>query len=662
MTEHKNHTIEELIEVVKKKNPHVNPDSILKTYEFAADAHKDEFRASGEPFIIHPLEAAYTIAELGMDEASISAALLHDVVEDTGKKLEEIKQKFGEDVAILVDGVTKISEIKPKSKDLAEAENIRKILLATCHDIRVIIIKLADKLHNMRTLSSLSPKRQFEIAKETLDIYAPIAYRLGMENMKAELEDLAFKFVYPETYKELSEKIHQKREERESDIDKFKKILEGKLEENKINAKIKGRAKHLYSIWKKMMRKNRPFEEIYDVLALRVVTKSVKECYDSLGIIHQLWKPIPGHIKDYIAMPKANMYQSLHTIVMAEKGWIIEIQIRTEEMDKIAEEGIAAHWAYKGATHTAQKMGGAASSAAQNEKFDKKISWLRQIQDWQKDEHDAKNFVDSIRVDLFQDEIYCFTPKGDVIELPKGATVLDFAYAVHTGVGDICTGGRVNGTFTSIRHVLRTGDVIEIITAKNQHPTRSWLKIAKTSKAKNKIRKYIQEKETIPIGHIKEKHVDSKENIKTIIDIEGIKKAKDVKLAKCCTPLPGDPVVGFASRTDIVTVHKIDCKNIGRIEPEVKKKVKITWQGNVSTKMQLKVEANDRVGLFADVLNTISATGTNMDSARAKIIGKELAEITFYAEVDDMDHLRDLIERIKRIQSVKRVYVGRLGM
>ncbi len=654
------HTIDEIIEVAKKKNANVNEELIRKAYLFAADAHKDEFRASGEPFIIHPIEAAYTIAELGMDAASICAALLHDVVEDTGKKLAEIEKEFGKDVALLVDGVTKISEIKPKSKDMAEAENIRKILLATTHDIRVIIIKMADKLHNMRTLSSLSEKRQFEIARETLDIYAPIAYRLGMEKIKAELEDLAFKYVYPETYKDLSEKINQKKGERESEIDHFRKMLDDKLKENKIEAKIKGRAKHLYSIWKKMIRKNRPFEEIYDVLALRVVTKDVKGCYDTLGIVHQLWKPIPGHIKDYIAMPKANMYQSLHTIVMAEEGTIIEIQIRDEEMDKIAEEGIAAHWAYKGATHKGHP--GQSGAATQSEKFDKKLSWLRQIQDWQTEEKDAKNFVDSVRVDLFQDEIYCFTPKGDVIELPKGATVLDFAYAVHTGIGDICTGGRVNGTFTSIRHILRTGDVIEIITAKNQHPTRSWLKIAKTSKARNKIRKYIQEMETIPVGHMKEKHVEISEDVKSIIEIDGVKKPKMIKLAKCCTPLPGDPVLGFVSRTDIITVHKIDCKNIDKITAEVKKKVKINWRGDVSTKMQLKVEANDRVGLFADILNTISATGTNMSEAKAKMVNKELAQVTFYAEVDDIDHLKDLIERIKRIQSVKRVYIGRMGM
>lgn len=639
---------EELIKKVKEYNPGADEALIRRAYEVAERVHRNERRASGEPFIIHPLAVADSLAEFRMDEASICAALLHDVVEDTEESLEKLREEFGEEIAMLVDGVTKITKLKSKSREEYQVESLRKMLFATARDIRIIIIKLLDKLHNMKTLDYLPREKQVRIAKEVMDIYAPIAYRLGIEKVRWQLEDLAFKYLEPEKFREIDEKIKRNKKAREEYVENVRQVLENALKENKIPSTVIGRIKHHYSIYRKMLRKERTFEEIFDVVALRIITDNVDNCYKVIGVIHNIWKPIPRRFKDYIAMPKVNLYQSLHDVVIGEGGTIIEIQIRTEEMDKIAENGIAAHWKYKG--------------LETDKKFDKKLTWLKEIMDWQQ-EAPAKEFVESLEIDFFKNEIYTFTPKGDVIELPKGATPIDFAYAVHSSVGDRCAGAKVNGAFVSLRHELRTGDVIEIITSKTQRPNIGWLKIIKTAKARNKIKKYLYDEEKLPARGAKkiEREELPATKAQSLIMIEGVKPSK-IKIAKCCNPLPGEDIVGYSDKTRGVIIHKANCDSIKKLKESQKKKVKTVWRSDFSSLVELKVEALDRVGLLADVLNTIAATGTNLDTANAKMLGKEMAECTFKVKIDDLDHLRNLIERIKKLKDVKKIHIGKLGI
>ncbi len=630
--------LRKVIRKIKSYSQNPNLDSVAKAYEFARQAHENAKRASGEPFIQHPLNVAYLLAELKLDVNCIAAALLHDVVEDSDTSIELISKEFGSEISLLVDGVTKISKLPYSDPYEANAENIRKMLLATVKDIRVILIKLADRLHNMRTLEYLPQDKRIKIADEALNIYAPLAYRLGIASIKWELEDIAFKHLQPETYKMFKEKFGKKRWQREIDIIKAKRAIEKELANSGISAEVTGRPKHFYSIYKKMLSKKRSFEELYDLMALRIITESVKDCYESLGIIHAIWKPIPGGFKDYIAMPKFNMYQSLHTTVIGSEGQPIEIQIRTREMHRTAEEGIAAHWQYKGVYG--------------DKEFDKKLSWLRQILDWQRDSKDTKDFMEFLKVDFFEDEIYVFTPRGKVISLPQESTPLDFAYAVHSSIGDTCTGSIVNGRIMPLRYQLRNGDIVRILTSKTATPHRDWLKIVKTSKAKDNIRHAIKQKEGIPASSLaKSQSLDELPGSSLVdIPLSGI----SVKLGKCCHPLPGDFIIGYPSTNKRITVHKEGCLNI---KPRGRSLIDLSWNNDFNSELELKVIASDRVGLFADVLNTVATAGTHVRNAKAKLLSNDLAECSFSFLPESADHIKDIVNKIKRIQSIRKVFI-----
>ena len=620
------HKIDSLIELVKKNNPDADTELILKAYHLADGAHKDQKRLSGEAYIIHPVSVAYILAEYKMDTETIVAAILHDVIEDTSYTYDDIKEMFNEQVADLVEGVTKIGKIEYQSKEESQAENLRKMVLAMSKDIRVILIKLVDRLHNMRTLEYMKESKQIEKSRETLDIYAPIANRLGIQTIKAELEDLALKYLDPDGYYDLVKKVKMKKQSREEYINKVIKILEKKIDEVGIEAKIYGRSKHFYSIYRKMKAQNRNFDEIYDLIAVRVIVDSVKDCYGVLGIVHTQWKPIPGRFKDYIAMPKPNMYQSIHTTVIGPNGDPFEIQIRTKEMHETAEYGIAAHWKYKE---------GITDSNNKELRYENKMSWLRQILEWQKELDNANDLVETIKVDLLNEEVYVFTPQGKVVELPMGSCPLDFAYRIHSDVGNSCVGAKVNGKIVPLNYTLNNGDIVEIMTSKNSNgPSRDWLNFTKSAHARNKIRQYFKTEETeenIAKGktmlerEIKREGlqdtkllstselevVSDKMGYKTLSDFyaaigySGVKigtvlqkmrllfpkefpepeeevvikktaKLKksnssvivaghneiDVRFSKCCNPVPGDKIVGYITVGRGISVHRTDCPNV----------------------------------------------------------------------------------------------------
>lgn len=620
------HKIDSLIELVKKNNPDADTEMILKAYHLADGAHKDQKRLSGEAYIIHPVSVAYILAEYKMDTETIVAAILHDVIEDTSYTYDDIKEMFNEQVADLVEGVTKIGKIEYQSKEESQAENLRKMVLAMSKDIRVILIKLVDRLHNMRTLEYMKESKQIEKSRETLDIYAPIANRLGIQTIKAELEDLALKYLDPDGYYDLVKKVKMKKQSREEYINKVIKILEKKIDEVGIEAKIYGRSKHFYSIYRKMKAQNRNFDEIYDLIAVRVIVDSVKDCYGVLGIVHTLWKPIPGRFKDYIAMPKPNMYQSIHTTVIGPNGDPFEIQIRTKEMHETAEYGIAAHWKYKE---------GITDSNNKELRYENKMSWLRQILEWQKELDNANDLVETIKVDLLNEEVYVFTPQGKVVELPMGSCPLDFAYRIHSDVGNSCVGAKVNGKIVPLNYTLNNGDIVEIMTSKNSNgPSRDWLNFTKSAHARNKIRQYFKKEEkeeniakgkTMLEREIKREGlqdtkllstselevVSDKMGYKTLSDFyaaigySGVKigivlqkmrllfpkefpepeeevvikktaKLKksnssvivaghneiDVRFSKCCNPVPGDKIVGYITVGRGISVHRTDCPNV----------------------------------------------------------------------------------------------------
>jgi GTP pyrophosphokinase len=474
--------VEDITEAIHSYNPEANIDVIWKAYVYSAKVHRGQVRLSGEPYLSHPLEVAHILTRLKMDEACVAAGLLHDTIEDTISTPEEIREHFGEEILSLVDGVTKISKIEFASSEEQQAENYRKMILAMSKDIRVILIKLCDRLHNMRTLEYMSADKREKISRETLDIFAPLANRLGIGWMKLELEDSAFKYLYPEKYKELMDRVAEKYEERVKFIGEIAIVINKELEKAEIKGKVMGRPKHYYSIYKKMIDQSISFDQVFDIIGLRIITDTVKDCYSILGTIHSIWKPIPGKIKDYIAMPKANMYQSLHTTVIVPPSHRVEFQIRTEEMHRIAENGIAAHWRYKEVSKKDEKAA----------KVDERFAWLKHILEWQKDMKDPKEFLETMRIDLFPDEVYVFTPKGKVISFPKGATPIDFAYYIHTDVGDKCVGAKVNGKIVPLKYNLGNGDIIEILTSPAHKPSRDWLKIVRTSRARTKIRNYLK--------------------------------------------------------------------------------------------------------------------------------------------------------------------------
>src|SRR6516164_9368253 len=479
----------DLLRKIRSYRPNDDLTLVKKAYDFSLRHHQGQTRASGEPYLVHPLEVAILLAEMRLDVTAIVAGLLHDAVEDTSVTVEEIKAEFGEQVAHIVEGVTKISKIDFASSEEAQAENVRKMVLAMMDDIRVVLIKLADRLHNMRTLKFLSPERQRKIAKETLEIYAPIAHRLGMGKIRGELEDLAFQYVDPISYNQVKEAIESRRKEGEAFLEHIQKIIEEKLRENNIDAKVEARIKRIYSIWQKLQRQRISVDQIYDMMALRIITKSVNDCYAVLGLIHNQWRPVPGRIKDMIAMPRPNLYQSLHTTVIAENGHAFEVQIRTEDMHKMAEEGIAAHWKYKDGPISAVD--------------EKRLAWLRQVVEWQRDVTDPNEFLSTLKIDLFPEEVYTFSPKGKIVILPRDATPVDFAYTIHSEVGNTCVGAKVNGRIVQLRYKLRSGDIVEILTQPGHQPSRDWLGFVKSSRARQKIKHWLkihQRERAIEIG------------------------------------------------------------------------------------------------------------------------------------------------------------------
>jgi len=715
-----------LIERVRTTRPDVDVSAVERAWNYAEQAHDGQIRESGEPYFDHPAAVAFILADMDLDPNTIAAGLLHDVVEDTGKHYEELASVFGPEVAGLVDGVTKLSRMDFKTREEQQAESLRKMFVAMAKDIRVILIKLADRLHNMRTLRECQLDKQKRVAGETVEIYAPLAHRLGMWRIKWELEDLALRYLEPSVYYELVEKVATKRQEREGHIEEARQTLSAALEEIGVPAEIQGRPKHFYSIYQKMIKQGKDFSEIWDLMGLRVIVGTLRECYAVLGAVHSIWKPIPGRFKDYVAMPKSNMYQSLHTTVIGPRGEPLEIQIRTWEMHRTAEYGIAAHWRYKD--------GGAGGGD-----FEDKITWLRQILDWQKETHNGTEFVETLKVDLFSDEVYVFTPKGDVKTLPAGSTPIDFAYAVHTDIGNRCMGARVNGRMVPLGTPLATGDIVEIVTNKAQTgPSRDWLNIAKTSKAKGKIRQWFKEqrreesiergKEMLErdlrrMGH--EVHANVKEErlaevahkfgyqsaddllasigygklsaamaVGKLVPEKAVEKSPEsvfeeaarplsgavrssrsthgvvvrgidnvlVRFARCCNPVPGDPIVGYITRGRGVSVHREDCPNISTMMGEDEgRQVDVSWDmGNATSyPVEIEMEASDSPGLLTGVMNAVLEMKAHVSAVNARTLRNRMALINMTVEINDVAHMNNVIGRLKRLQGVQNVHRAR---
>ncbi|EOQ87698.1 putative GTP diphosphokinase [Leptospira yanagawae serovar Saopaulo str. Sao Paulo = ATCC 700523] len=666
---------QELFDAVQKRLGPEKAQLVEKAYHIADKMHEGQKRLSGEPYIIHPMNVASVLDDLGLDERAIAAGLLHDVVEDTSYSKEDMAREFGEDIAALVEGVTKISEIKSQSKETEAAENIRKMLLATIKDVRVMLIKLADKTHNVRTLKFQPEEKQKRIAKEVLSLYAPIAGRLGVYKVKFELEDLAFQSLHPEEYQEIKKRVSAKKSERDEYIEKIKIILKQRLAEINIDARIDGRAKHFYSIYRKMVTKEKSFSEIFDLRAVRIIANEIKDCYGVLGIVHTLWTPIPGRFKDYIATPKTNLYQSLHTTVFGPDGRPMEVQIRTKEMNAIAENGVAAHWAYKESTNLTRS-----SVILQNGVENAfRMKWLEILKSWQDPSLDSKEFMEELQYDLHEDEVFVFTPKGEIIEMPKGATVLDYAFRIHTDVGLHARGGKVNGRMVTLRTELKSGDQVEIITEKNSKPSPIWLRIVKTSGARQKLRAYFRklqedsQKETI--GSVLEaSNPTFDEN--TIKEIKKVKIKKPtkpnpnqeetkefgisvagwndvpVRVASCCTPIPGDEIIGFITRGRGVSVHKKDCTTATK-QLEWMKTIPVRWEGpGEPIPIQIEVRAKDVQGIYLSMVESISSTETNILEAGASSHPNGTLTAKFMLEVDHLDQLKEILENLRMIQGV----------
>ena len=735
MSENVNHTIEEVLENAKKSNRRADLKLIRRAYDFAKSKHGEQLRRSGEPYIIHPVQVAYILSTLGLDESTICAALLHDVIEDTDVTLQDLSKEFSPEIAEMVDGVTKLGKLNYTSEQEQQVENYRKMFLAMGKDIRVILIKLADRLHNMRTLKYLARDRQIANARETMDLYAPLANRLGMYSLKWELEDLSFKYLYPEEYRELVEGIDKKREERLKFIDQIMDEIRVQLKKQKIEAEITGRAKHLYSIFRKMQRDNKTLDQIYDLFALRIIVNSVKDCYAALGVVHELYNPMPGRFKDYIAMPKQNMYQSLHTTLIGSSGTPFEIQIRTFEMHRTAEYGIAAHWKYKEASNN----GGVSQPMTVTE--EEKLSWLRQILEWQRDMSDNKEFMSLLKsdLDLFSDTVFCFTPTGDVKNLPTGSTPIDFAYSIHSAVGNKMIGAKVNGKLVPIDYIIQNGDRVEVITSQNSKgPSRDWLNIVKSTQAKNKINQWFrselkeenithgkelliasakskginfpdinkpeyQEKilrkygfhdwnsclATIGHGGLKEGQIVNrmyeeykKDHLARITDdevLETIAENKDkvvqkhsksgiivkglydvaVHFSKCCSPVPGDEIVGFVTRGRGVSIHRTDCINIMNLsELEKVRLIDAEWQqgaeqgDNGLYLAEIKIFGNNRTGLLVDITRIFTEREIDISSINSKTSKQGVATISISFNTKGKEELSSLIEKIRQVESV----------
>jgi guanosine-3',5'-bis(diphosphate) 3'-pyrophosphohydrolase len=709
-------TISDLVERVRAYTPTAPVEVIQRAYDFSAEVHKGQRRASGEPYLTHPLQVASIIADMRLDVPSVATGLLHDTVEDTLATLPQIEENFGSEIAGLVDGVTKIGQINFTSREEKQAENFRKMLLAMARDIRVILVKLADRTHNMRTLGHLPPERQADIAQETLDIYAPLAHRLGVYWIKSDLEDNALRFLHPEVYYQLKRSVAKRKAEREKYIKEVISVLSKKLAESELEAEVSGRPKHFFSIYQKMQAQNLLYDQIYDLVAFRVVVDSVGECYEALGVVHANWKPVPGRFKDYIALPKANGYQSLHTTVIGPYGERMEIQIRTREMHRVAEYGVAAHWRYK-------KPGPGEADDGQ------RFAWLRQMLEWQQQLQDPQEFLRSVKEDLFTEEVFVFTPKGDLLNFPVSATVIDFAYRIHSEVGHHCAGARVNGKIVPLRYQLQSGDTVEIVTTANQAPSKDWLKLVKTSRAKARIRAYIkaqQSSRSIAVGReiierdlarhqldyaklrndgtlkrvaheLAEKDEDTllasvgygkvtaQQVLAKILPAEEIERRREkgegrlqrllrlvsrqatggvqvsgvedvlVRFGKCCSPLPGERITGFITRGRGVTVHALDCPKV--LESDPQRRIDVQWDDGKGTPRAVKVEVTcvDRPGLLAAMSKAISSAGINIARAEVHTLADRKAQNVFEIMVASADELNRVMRNLGRVRGVMKV-------
>jgi GTP pyrophosphokinase len=708
---------EDILEVVEGYNPGADMDLLRRAYVFSAREHRNQVRQSGEPYLVHPLEVAHILATLRLDVASIVSGLLHDVLEDTLTTYETVAEYFGQDVAHIVGGVTKISKLQFATKEQAEAENLRKMILAMVDDIRVILVKLADRLHNMRTLEYLGPDRRERIARETMEIYAPLANRLGMGRVKTELEDLAFRYLEPENYRRLMEELEARRKVSDAFISEIRQRLESAMKENGIPAEIQGRIKAVSSIHRKIRKQRIGVDQVYDYVAFRVITESVKDCYGALGAVHAIWRPVPGRFKDFIAMPKPNMYQSLHTSLMPERAQPFEVQIRTREMHEIAEEGIAAHWQYKE---------GERFRAAEGDR----VSWLRQILEWQQDLKDPREFLEMVKIDLYPEEVYCFTPKGKVLSFPRGATPLDFAYAIHTEVGHHVSGAKVNGRIVPLRYALTNGDIVEILTQPSAHPSRDWLGVVKTTRARSKIRSWLnanERKRSLELGRelcekefrkyklslrelmegprsaeaLRRLGYAQPEDLMTAVGygkvtpsqvvaalhpqeqleprpdgavVRAVKRALGlgdrgvrvrglddvmVTLSKCCNPVRGEDIVGYISRGRGVSVHSVHCPNLSALMVDPDRRIPVEWEkdssGSLSYDVKLALDVEDRQGLLAKIVSTIAEEKANIRNVEAKTFEGAEARITVILAVADREQMQKVMARIRRIDGVREV-------
>lgn len=711
-----------LIEIIKSYQPDETCENIRKAYELADEAHKEQKRVNGDPYILHPLAVAEILADMEIDTTTITASLLHDVVEDTEYMLEDIERIFGKEVAFLVDGVTKLNRLDYRTKEDQQVNSMRKMFLAMAKDIRVVVIKLADRLHNMRTLKYMRSEKQKRIAQETLEIYAPLAHRLGIFNIKWELEDLSFRYMEPDKYYDLVDQMKEKRKVREEIVNEAIDVLKKTLTESSISFEINGRPKHFYSIYKKMKKDNRDLSQIYDLYAIRVIVDTVQDCYGVLGIVHSLWKPLPYRFKDYIAMPKPNNYQSLHTTVIGTRGQPVEIQIRTWDMHHIAEYGVAAHWRYKE---------GRASQKATG--FDEKMGWLRNLLEWQ-DTSNPQEFVNALKLDAFSDEVFVFTPRGDVIDLPQGAIPIDFAYRIHTDVGHRCVGAKVNGKIVPLDYALKNGDIVEVITSKTGKPSLDWLKIVGSSESRSKIRNWFKkenreeniekgsaalEKECKRLGHdwklvshsgriakvakqmnagteddllaavgyggfavntvlikLLELHkeldrVDDEQNEKSLIEKLKPRKASGhnhsgvlvkgesgllVRLSKCCSPVSGDPIIGFVTRGRGVSVHRADCPNV-RLDEDVDRLIDVEWDYGMSESFEVNMEisAYDRTGMIADIMAALAEMKISITSINAKVSETKSVTIHLGISIKDLAQFEFVATKIRRLKDVYKV-------
>ena len=703
-------SISELLRLSEHLAP-ADRELVQHAYTRASEAHVGQRRVSGEEYVEHPLHVARILADLGLDAQTLAAALLHDTVEDTEVTLDDVAAEFGPAVGRLVEGVTKLSRIEFRSDQQQHAENIRRMLLAMADDIRVVLIKLADRLHNMRTLDALPESKRRKISRETMDIYAPLAHRLGIGQIKWELEDLAFRNLSPDEYHEIVGRVSRKRRDRERMVADLSDILARELEKIDIQAEISGRPKHIYSIWQKMRRDQKEFTQIYDLLAMRVLVDSVKDCYGVLGVVHSLWKPLPGRFKDYIAMPKSNGYQSLHTTVISHTGEPIEVQIRTGGMHRVADFGVAAHWSYK--------------DNGTDPHFDQKLSWLRLLMEWQKEVTDAESFVDAVKVDIFQDEVFVFSPKGDVLNLPAGSTPVDFAYRIHTEVGHRCIGSKVNGRMVPLDYELKNGEIVEILTSKAPHgPSRDWLSFVKSASARERIRKWFKsqareenvakgrdmlEKELhrmhrlavsqLPEGKLAEMAAHYKyqaaedflaaigygdvsphsvvmrmalargeegDELRSIPPIPQVQPTPRVlvrgergiltTIAACCQPVPGDAITGFITRGKGVSIHRMDCNNAVN-SPDSDRLVPVDWDMEASQvyPVSIKIEAFDRTGLLRDIATVVAAQRVNMAAASVHVYDDKTAVVSATVEIDSLSQLSRLLEKLEQVRDVHTV-------